>query len=81
MRISRSHHNLEFRVYSLPEFIRSGRSGPCGADIVLLQTWYEFADDEKSVIFGKLADYHPGAKLIYLDWFSPLDLRLAEVVE
>jgi glycosyltransferase involved in cell wall biosynthesis len=73
-------HNVEFRVYSLPEFMASDRDGPCGADIVLLQSWYELTDDERTVLFGKLQQFHPDAKVVYLDWFAPLDLRLAELL-
>lgn len=73
-----SRFGLEFRSLSLPEFMRSDRHGPSGADIVLMQSWYDLDDREKATIFGKLNDLHPGATLIYLDWFAPLDLRLAE---
>jgi hypothetical protein len=74
----RARHDVDFRVFSLPEFMRSDGAGPCGADIVLLQSWYALDDDEKTVIFEKLGQFHPDAAVVYLDWFAPLDLRLAE---
>lgn len=77
----KSRFDVEFRALSLREFVQSDRNSPRGADFVLLQTWYDLSEEERDVIFGKINKYHPDAKLIYLDWFSPLDLRLAEFLD
>jgi hypothetical protein len=79
--ILETRYNVEFRALSLPELVDSDRGGPRGADVVLLQTWYALTDDEKAAIFGKLSEHHPGAKLVYLDWCAPVDLRLADFLD
>jgi hypothetical protein len=71
-------YDIDLRAMSFSDFIDSGRNSPCGADFVALQTWFDLDDDLKSRIFQNLSVNHPAAKVLYLDWFAPLDLRFAE---
>lgn len=71
-------HGVELRAVSLAEFLNAGYSGPQSADVVALQTWFEMSDDEKTKIFQLINTRNPDAKIVYLDWFAPIDLRLAD---
>ena len=51
-----------------------------GADVILLQTWFDLDADAKQGLFTQLRQAHPHAQIVYLDWFAPLDLRLAELM-
>jgi hypothetical protein len=74
-------YNTDLRAISLSDFIDSEKASPRGADTVAFQTWFDLDDDVRSRIFQTLSANHPGAKVVYLDWFAPLDLRLAESLD
>jgi hypothetical protein len=49
-----------------------------GADIVCFQTQFDISPDDLARLLDTVRTRNPGARLIYLDWFAPTDLRLAE---
>ncbi len=51
------------------------------ADIVCLQTGFDLAEVEAEELFAALRQRHPNAKFVYFDWFAPLDLRLAKILD
>lgn len=51
------------------------------ADIVCFQTWFDLTPEQIGAHAQRIQATYPSAKLIYLDWFAPLDLRYAEALE
>lgn len=51
-----------------------------GVDIVFLQTWFDLTDDAMNTLLDSIAKDWPAAKIVYLDWFAPADLRYAKVL-
>ncbi len=71
--------DLEVREVPLKDF----RENPgCfgNADIVCLQTWYDYSDEQMEALLDLIEHHLPQAKLCYFDWFAPTDLRYAKVL-
>lgn len=50
------------------------------ATTICFQTHFDISHDALNHLAGRLRHRNPGARLVYLDWFAPTDLRLAERV-
>lgn len=50
------------------------------ADIVCVQTWFDVSEKKLRDLFSLILKKNKNAKIVYLDSFSPLDLRLASVL-
>jgi glycosyltransferase involved in cell wall biosynthesis len=46
-------------------------------DAVCFQTWFDLSQDQVGQLIATIRSAFPGAKLAYLDWFAPNDLRYA----
>ncbi len=69
--------DLEFRFTSLSNFLQSQGSGVEGAEVVLLQTWYDVGLDLLEQTFEQIRALHPNARVYFLDSFAPTHLHLA----
>lgn len=73
-------HRMEVAFVSRAT-VESQLSSRCtGADWVLFQTWYDHSADFMEALIVRLRRWAPAARLAYLDWFAPTDLRYAEVL-
>ena len=71
---------IELREVSSIDYMRLLESAPGRADIVCLQTRFDIAELRLKEILLAIRKKNPDAKIVYLDSFAPLDLRLAVVV-
>ena len=61
--------------------VPSNRLSKCGihnADLVCIQTEFDTSEADMDALFAQIRQDHPAAKIVYFDWFAPLDLRLAQ---
>jgi hypothetical protein len=74
-------HNLQLRELPLEQF-NQGRNPYQGerVDAVAFQTWFDLTPEQMSQLVYRIRAAWPGAKLAYLDWFAPADLRYAAVL-
>lgn len=49
-------------------------------DYVFLQTWFDLSVDAMNALLDRIEKDWPQARIIYLDWFAPTDLRYAKVL-
>lgn len=70
----------EIREVNRKDFIVSPEFAPRGADVVCFQTWFDVTSQECDALLGMVRQYNPNAKIVYLDWFAPTDLRLASLM-
>jgi hypothetical protein len=76
-----SQFGIQLREVSLKQFETASRlTGLEQADTVCFQTWFDRTPEQLSALVAKIREHNPNARLIYLDWFAPTDLRLAEVL-
>lgn len=69
----------QIRLVALEDF-QAGRVKARGADVVLLQTWFNVSEDALTQLLDMIGTINPGAKLHYLDSFAPTDLRLTRTI-
>lgn len=50
------------------------------ADLICVQTEFFIEDYQVDALFTDLKKHNPNARFAYFDWFAPLDLRLAEIL-
>ncbi|WP_281967824.1 glycosyltransferase [Roseovarius nanhaiticus] len=50
------------------------------ATTICIQTYFEIPDADLAELFSAIRALNPDARLVYLDWFAPTDLRLADRV-
>lgn len=58
----------------------AGEALPEGATTVAFQTQFDIKDADLARLIDAIRARNPGARLVYLDWFAPTDLRLAHKV-
>ncbi len=73
-------YDVELREVDLESYERHPERAPGGADIVVLQTWFDIDRARLLHLFETLRRQNPYARFVYFDCFAPTDLRLAEVV-
>jgi len=76
----RSQFGIELREVTL-EHYRASHPYRNGVDVVCLQTWFDLTADRMKNLLDEIAASYPKARLAYLDWFAPTDLRYAAAVE
>lgn len=74
----RKRHNAEIRELTVESYLEGRWPGLDGATSVCFQTNFDVSDIELNALLNTIHDRNPDAKLVYLDWFAPTDLRLAE---
>jgi hypothetical protein len=63
------------------ETVEKGAGDACkDADWVLFQTWFDWTNERMDAFARRLREGSPNARLGYLDWFAPTDLRYAEAL-
>jgi Glycosyl transferases group 1 len=72
--------HIEMRELPLRRFLagRNPYEGP--VDAVCFQTWFDLSSEDIRKLIGEIRSTWPDAKLVFLDWFAPLDLRYAEAL-
>ncbi len=63
----------------LEDFL-AGKPAVHGATVVAIQTEYELDEALRDRLLARVAETSPGARIVYLDWFAPTDLRYAELL-
>jgi hypothetical protein len=74
----RSRHDLDIRETVLQDYGRPEH--PQGATVVCFQTQFDISQEALSAHLDTIRRLNPGARIVYLDWFAPTDLRLAGMV-
>lgn len=72
-----SRWKIELKEIRLSVFEKKPEISPSGADIVLLQPWFNIDSKKLSNIFTLIKEMNPDSKTIFLDSYAPADLRLA----
>ena len=54
-------------------------AAPDGATAVAFQSQFDISQTDFAALVAKIHDRNPGARITYLDWFAPTDLRLAQM--
>ncbi|WP_113910734.1 glycosyltransferase [Roseovarius dicentrarchi] len=68
--------DVDIREIPVDEYLNAKHLN--GATTVCFQTHFDISDDALLHLVAELRRRNPGARLVYLDWFAPTDLRLAE---
>ena len=72
---------ITFTEISIDEYVAHGLTSNRPVSVVFLQPWFDIAELRLRHIFDKIKTDYPGAKIVFLDCFAPLDLRFAQTVE
>ena len=72
---------LALRELPLDRFKSNNHPYQGHLDIIFLQTWFDYTNDEMSALIASIKQKWPQAKLVYADWFANTDLRYAEVLD
>jgi hypothetical protein len=73
-------HRIEIRELPLNRFLSGQYPYRDGIDAVCFQTWFDLTRTEMESLCERIQTAWPRAKLAYLDWFAPTDLRYADVL-
>lgn len=72
---------IQLREVSLKHFETASRlTGLDHAHTVCFQTWFDRTPEQLSALVAKIRAHNPHARVVYLDWFAPTDLRLAQAL-
>ena len=74
----RDRHNAEIREVTAESYLDRPWPGLEDATNVCFQTNFDVSEAELHALLDTIRDRNPDAQLVYLDWFAPTDLRLAE---
>ena len=74
-------YGVQLRCYPNTTLLAGGTIRNDGADIVLLQTWFDVTPTALDAVFTRLKTAHPGAEISYIDSFAHSDVRLARLLE
>lgn len=69
--------DTEIREVEISDYVAGLADGPRDATTVCFQTQFDIPDDELARTIAAIRDRNPDARLAYLDWFAPTDLRMA----
>lgn len=69
---------IDFREISLPEYEKHSRPPVQDAEFVFFQPWWDISPGRLQALLERVRDENPNAKIIFLDSFAPVDLRLAQ---
>jgi hypothetical protein len=73
-------YDAEIREVSIEQFLMRDNQGLRDATTVCFQTGFDVADKDLDLLLEVIHERNPTAQIVYLDWFAPTDLRLAERV-
>ena len=68
----------EIREIPVTRYLSADHPGLRDAGTVCFQTQFSISPGELAELLATIRTRNPGARLVYLDWFAPTDLRLAE---
>lgn len=71
---------IQIRELPLARFRSGNQPFNEAVDFVFFQTWFDLTAQQMDELACGIHSQWPGAKLIYLDWFAPTDLRYAEAL-
>ncbi|NND55148.1 MAG: glycosyltransferase family 1 protein [Gammaproteobacteria bacterium] len=71
-------YGAEIREADLDQVLSNTQDLPAGATIIAFQTPYDISDDDLFRLLDKMREAGPDARMVYLDWSAPTDLRNAE---
>lgn len=69
--------DTEIREVEIADYIAGHATGPRDATTVCFQTEFDIPDDDLARTIAAIREKNPAARLVYLDWFAPTDLRMA----
>ncbi|MEZ5722785.1 MAG: hypothetical protein R3D59_15130 [Paracoccaceae bacterium] len=72
-------HGADISEVHLDAFL-SGETTVTGATVVAFQTEYDLDEALRDRILARIRETSPGARVVYLDWFAPTDLRFAALL-
>ena len=75
----REAHGADISEVNLDAFL-DGSVQVTGATVVAFQTEYDLDEALRDRILARIRETSPGARVVYLDWFAPTDLRYAELL-
>lgn len=70
--------DTQIREIPARRYLAGRHRGLDGAGTVCFQTRFDISPDDLARLLDTIRSRNPGARLVYLDWFAPTDLRLAE---
>lgn len=73
--------DVQLRCYPNTRLVAGDMPRKDGADVVLLQTWFDITPDALQGVLKNLRKAHPSAQISFVDSFAHTDLRLAPVLE
>ena len=76
----RDRRDTEIREVEIGTYLQGGAALPEDATTVAFQTAFDISPDDLDALFAAIRARNPRARLAYLDWFAPTDLRLAHRV-
>lgn len=74
----RDRYGAEIREVTAARYLAADLPQPGGADIVCFQTHFDISETGLDALVETIRRRNPKARLVYLDWFAPTDLRLAQ---
>lgn len=76
-------HKYDIEIRELPlRYFKNGKHPyNCPVDAVSFQTWFDLSDTDLENLTLKVKENWPKAKLAYFDWFAPVDLRYANILD
>jgi hypothetical protein len=80
-RIFEESHGIEIRELPLSRFLEKRHEYGHELDAVLFQSWFELKPDELRRLATLMQATWPTARIAYLDWFAPTDLRYASILD
>ena len=73
-------YGAELREADIDAFMAGRGRAPGGATVVCFQSEFDISDAALEALVARIRARNPAARLVYLDWFAPTDLRLAHRV-
>jgi len=73
-----SAYDASIKEVSSDEIISQDIAPPENATVIAFQTHYDISDTDLELLLARLRDRNPDARMVYLDWSAPADLRNAE---
>lgn len=71
---------ITFTEIAIDDYVAHGHTSNRPVSVVFVQPWFDITEERLKQTFEKIKVEYPGAKIVFLDCFAPLDLRFAEMV-
>ncbi|QEW28521.1 glycosyltransferase family protein [Roseovarius indicus] len=69
--------DTEIRETDIADYVAGRSTAPRDATTVCFQTEFDIPEDDLARILAVIRERNPDARIVYLDWFAPTDLRMA----